>query len=92
MQERKTHRNHNAQGGGGGGVAAAGTGHSAADAHSAGNMVLRFEEEVKASIFNVMYILLKESDISAFKFGIILIIDFLQVLQFTFDASVRPLY
>jgi hypothetical protein len=43
-------------------------------------MVLRFEEEVKASIFNVMYILLRDSDISALKFAIILIIDFLQVL------------
>jgi len=83
MQERKTNRNHNTHGGGGGGVGgAAGTpgSHSVADAHSTSNMVLRFEEEVKASIFNVMYILLKDSDISALKFSIILIIDFLQVL------------
>jgi hypothetical protein len=90
MQERKTNRNHNAHGGGGGGAGAAGSpgSHLAADAHSTGSMILRFEEEVKAAIFNVMYTLLKDSDISTLKFAIILIIDFLQVLQFTFDSSV----
>ena len=76
MQERKTNRNHIAHGGGGGG---AGTGSpaSAHDAHSTGGMILRFEEELKAAIFNVMYILLKDSDISTLKYAIILIIDFL---------------
>lgn len=91
MHERKTNRNHN--GGGGGGVGAAGgSSPSPSDAHSTSNLVLRFEEELKASIFNVMYLLLKDSDISSLKFAIILVIDFLQVLQFTFDATVSQPY
>jgi hypothetical protein len=94
MQERKTNRNQNGGGGGGGGGGVAGNhnGGSAADPLTAqANIILRFEEELKAAIFNVMYILLKESDISFWKYALIITIDFLQMLQFTFDSSVSYL-
>lgn len=40
-------------------------------------MLQRFEDDVKQSVFNVMYILLKDSDISSFKLSILLFIEFL---------------
>ena len=77
MQEKKTNKNQNNNiGGAGRGVGGGNLG--AADTSVApGNLVLRFEADAKASIFNVLYILLKDCDISFWKFAILLLIDFL---------------
>ena len=76
MQDKKTNKNQNNNiGGGGGGIGSANSG--AATSVAPGNIVLRFEADAKASIFNVLYILLKDCDISFWKFAILLLIDFL---------------
>ena len=75
MQEKKTNRFNLAgsRGGGGGG------GDSDSDLNGMGTKgwFQRLEEEVKITIFNVMYILLKDSDISTTKLSILLFIEFL---------------
>ncbi len=47
------------------------------------------EEEVKISIFSVFYLLLKNNETSYWKFVIILIIEYIQVLSYSFDETVR---
>jgi len=92
MNEKKTDKNLNNNG------AAVGVGanFSNSDATSAasGSIVLKLEEDVKSYIFNVMYILLKDSDISFWKYSILLFVEFLQMLQYTFDPCVSdyPFY
>ena len=49
----------------------------------------KIEEEVKTSIFSVFYLLLKNNETSYWKFVIILIIEYIQLLSFSFDESVR---
>ena len=74
MQEKKTNK-HNLAGPGGGG----GPNHDFANATLDGNKgwFQRLEEDFKQTVFNVMYILLKDSDISITKLSILLFIEFL---------------
>jgi len=48
----------------------------------------QIEEEVKTSIFSVFYLLLKNNETSYWKFVIILIIEYIQLLSFSFDDTV----
>ena len=48
----------------------------------------QIEEEVKSSIFGVFYLLLKNNETSFWKFIIILLIDYIQLLSYSFDDSV----
>ncbi len=48
----------------------------------------QIEEEVKSSIFSVYYLLLKNQDTTLWKFIILLTIEYLQLLSFSFDSSV----
>ena len=50
------------------------------------------EEEVKLSIFSVFYLLLKNNETSYWKFVIILIIEYIQMLSYSFDETVRFIY
>ena len=52
------------------------------------NLIQRLEEDVKTSIFNVIYILLKDFEISLWKYIAIVIIDFLQILYYSFAPCV----
>jgi hypothetical protein len=74
MQEKKTNK-HNLAGPGGGGA----PNHDFADGNLYGKKgwFQRLEEDVKQTVFNVMYILLKDSDISITKLSILLFIEFL---------------
>lgn len=49
----------------------------------------QIEEEVKVSIFSVFYLLLKNNETSYWKFVIILIIEYIQMLSYSFDETVR---
>ena len=75
MQEKKTNKHNLAGPGGGGG----GPNHDFANTNLDGNKgwFQRLEEDVKQTVFNVMYILLKDSDISITKLSILLFIEFL---------------
>lgn len=48
----------------------------------------QIEEEVKNSIFSVFYLLLKNQETTFWKFIFLLIIEYLQLLSFSFDQSV----
>jgi hypothetical protein len=48
----------------------------------------QIEEEVKSSIFSVFYLLLKNNETSYWKFIIILIIEYIQLLSYSFDETV----
>lgn len=84
MQEKKTNKNHNNNNIAAGGPGSGGNSGAADQNNTPGNVILKFEEDIKASIFNVMYILLKDSDISTWKYFLILIIEFLQMIQYSF--------
>ena len=45
-------------------------------------------EEVKTSIFSVFYLLLKNNETSFWKLAFIMLIDYIQLLSFSFDDSV----
>lgn len=44
------------------------------------------------SIFSVFYLLLKNNETSYWKFVIILIIEYIQMLSYSFDETVRFIY
>jgi hypothetical protein len=46
------------------------------------------EEEIKSSIFSVFYLLLKNNETSFWKFVVILIIEYIQLLSYSFDETV----
>jgi hypothetical protein len=46
------------------------------------------EEEVKTSIFTVFYLVLKNQESSYWRFILVLLIEYLQLLSYTFDESV----
>ena len=52
----------------------------------------QIEEEVKVSIFSVFYLLLKNNETSYWKFVIILIIEYIQMLSYSFDETVRFIF
>lgn len=96
METNKNHNNNGGGGGGGGGNALQGNNHDhnqaagggAGRRSSTGRILLKLEEDIKAAIFNVMYIMLKDSDITFWKMAILLIFDFFQMVQFTFSKCV----
>ena len=45
----------------------------------------RISEEIKNGIFSVYYLLIKHSETSFWKFILLLIIEYLQLLSFSFD-------
>lgn len=47
----------------------------------------QFEENVKTSIFSVFYLLLKNQETTFWKFVLLLVIEYLQLLSFAFDQS-----
>jgi len=48
----------------------------------------QIEAEVKTSIFSVFYLLLKNQETTFWKFVLLLMIEYLQLLSFSFDTSV----
>ena len=48
-------------------------------------------EEVKTSIFSVFYLLLKNNETSFWKLAFIMLIDYIQLLSYSFDDSVTKL-
>ena len=48
----------------------------------------QWEENIKSSIFSVFYLLLKNQETTFWKFIVLLIIEYLQLLSFSFDSSV----
>lgn len=48
-------------------------------------------EEVKTSIFSVFYLLLKNQETTFWKFLILLIVEYFQLLSFSFDKSVKSI-
>jgi hypothetical protein len=51
----------------------------------------QIEEEVKSSIFGVFYLLLKNNETSFWRFVLILLIEYIQLLSFSFDETVSIL-
>ena len=49
----------------------------------------RIKFEVINSIYGVFYILLKNNDSSLWRFGMILVVQFIQTLSYSFDETVR---
>ncbi len=45
----------------------------------------KFESEVKSTIFNVLYVLLKDDESSHWKHIVLLLSDFFQIYYFSFD-------
>ena len=48
----------------------------------------KFEEDVKQTIFNVLYVLLKDDEHSHWKHIILLMSDFIQIYNFSFSKEV----
>ena len=48
----------------------------------------KFEDEVKLTIFNVLYVLLKDEDGSGWKEVLQSVLDFLEIYYFSFATSV----
>ena len=55
---------------------------------SGGNYFERFENSVKTSIFNVLYVLLKEEETSYWKHIAIIILDYIQIFYYPFNRLV----
>ena len=51
----------------------------------------KLEDEIKGTIFNVLYVLLKEDETSHWKHIVIILIDFLQIYNFSFADKVYKL-
>jgi len=52
------------------------------------NAFEKFEDEVKGTIFNVLYVLLKEDETSHWKHLVLALIDYLQMFHFAFTHHV----
>jgi hypothetical protein len=53
----------------------------------------KFEDEVKGTIFNVLYVLLKDDETSHWKHIVEILIDFMQIYHFSFAHLVSsPFY
>ena len=48
----------------------------------------KFEEEIKGTIFNVLYVLLKDDETSHWKHIVLILFDFFQIYHFSFTHSV----
>lgn len=48
----------------------------------------KIEEEIKTSIFSVFYLILKNNEVSYWKYAFILLIEYIQLLSYSFDESV----
>ena len=48
----------------------------------------KFEEEIKGTIFNVLYVLLKDDETSHWKHIVLILFDFFQIYYFPFDDQV----
>lgn len=49
----------------------------------------KFEDEIKGTIFSVLYVLLKEDETSHWKHIVIILVDFLQIYHFSFAHAVN---
>lgn len=49
----------------------------------------KLEDEVKGTIFNVLYVLLKEEEHSHWKHIVEILVDFMQIYNFSFEHAVR---
>lgn len=49
----------------------------------------RFEEDFKESLFNVIYVLLKDDETTFWKYFLLIAIDFFQILYYAFHEVVR---
>jgi hypothetical protein len=52
------------------------------------NAVERFEEEFKGTIFNVLYVLLKDDETSQWKHVLEILLDFIQIYHYSFARFV----
>ena len=53
------------------------------------NAVEKFEEEFKGTIFNVLYVLLKDDETSQWKHILEILLDFIQIYHYSFARFVR---
>ena len=51
----------------------------------------KMEDEVKGTIFNVLYVLLKEEETSHWKHIVLILFDFIQIFYFTFSERVTTI-
>lgn len=51
----------------------------------------RLEEDLKESLFNVIYVLLKDDETTFWKYFLLIAIDFFQILYYAFHEVVRIL-
>ena len=48
----------------------------------------KFEDEVKSTIFNVLYVLLKDDETSHWKHIVLILFDLMQIYYFSFSGAV----
>ena len=53
------------------------------------SLLEQLEENVKNAIFSVYYLLLKNQETTFWKFILLLIVEYIQLLSFSFDQSVN---
>jgi hypothetical protein len=56
-----------------------------------GSFLSKLERDIKYGIFQTMYLVVKDCDISTFKLSILLFIEFLQMIQYAFSSNVIDL-
>jgi hypothetical protein len=78
MKEKKQ------RGGGGGG----GPKNSGPEKEEEKNGLEKFEEDFKGTIFNVMYVLLKDDETSHWKHIVEILLDFIQIYHYSFARFV----
>ena len=63
-------------------------GGSAVDTEREKSSYEKFEDEVKSTIFNVLYVLLKDDETSHWKHIVLILFDFMQIFFFSFADTV----
>lgn len=66
--------------------------HGGADREEEKNGFEKFEEDFKGTIFNVLYVLLKDDETSHWKHILEILLDFIQIYYYSFATIVRPHY
>lgn len=65
-----------------------GPGGGGADKEEEKNGLEKFEEDFKGTIFNVLYVLLKDDETSHWKHILEILLDFIQIYYYSFATSV----
>ena len=81
MKEKK-------QRGGGAGPGGGGVNGGPADKEEEKNGLEKFEDDFKGTIFNVLYVLLKDDETSHWKYILEILLDFVQIYHYSFARFV----